>query len=68
MRFREIFFGKKVKLPGVENAATTKPIIPSSEEGKEAMAAERGIHPYADEAKKTEEEDKSVDVDLNELK
>lgn len=50
MSLREMFFGKKVKLPGVENTATTKPIIPNSEEGQEAMAAEKGIHPYGEEA------------------
>lgn len=67
MSFIERFFPRKIKLPGVENSAPIKP-IPASEEGQKAMAAEKGIHPYAAEAQATEEKDKSVDVDLSDLK
>lgn len=81
MSFREMFFGKKVQLPGVENTATMKPIIPSSEEGQKAMAAEKNIHPYSEQAALQEqldvankadpfvEEDESEeDIDVSDLK
>ena len=60
-------FGKKEGFPGAEGSLPIKP-IPASEEGQKAMAGEKGIHPYADEAKATEEKDESVDVDLDDLK
>ena len=74
MSFVERIFGKKreVKLPGVEGSAPIKP-VPKTEEGLEAMAAAKGIHPYVENAElenieNPDEDGEEVDVDVSDLK